>query len=209
MGAAVGVVPLAGRGDLPLVDLHGEPMFLHSVRALLDAGVRQVVVTTERSHEARVRAAVGRSRLTVDVADSTVWWRSPAAHQRLVLADPLCPLVPAGFVSRLLTEGTVDAAVAAYRPVTDTVKTVVEQRIAGTIDRDSLAIVASPVVLPGHLAAAETPPVHDFALLAGWLRKRGELHLVKAPSMARRVGDESALRVLECLDELGRSVHEA
>ena len=57
--------------------------------------------------------------------------------------------------------------------------------------------------------SAGPPPVHDFGLLAAWLRERGGLELLRAPSMARRVGDESALRVLECLDELGRRVHEA
>jgi hypothetical protein len=69
--------------------------------------------------------------------------------------------------------------------------------------------VTSPVVIPGHLLAGEVPPVGDFALLAAWLRKSADLQLVKAPSMARRVGDESALRVLECLDELARRVQEA
>ena len=64
------------------------------------------------------------------------------------------------------------------------------------------------LVVPVALAK-QRPPVHDFALLAAWLRERGDLRLVKAPSMARRVGDESALLVLECVDELAHHVREA
>ena len=210
MGVAVGVVPLEGRGDLPLADLHGEPMFLHSVRALVGTpGIGRVVVTAAADHPRTVERMVAHARLHVDVVDPVTWWLEAHVHPRLVLADPLCPLLPSDYVARVLAQAHLDTAVAGYRPVTDTVKTVVDQQIAGTLDRDSLAVVVSPVVLPGHLVRAETPPTHDFALLAAWLRKRGPVELVKAPSMARRVGDESALRVLECLDELGRRVHEA
>jgi hypothetical protein len=206
VGAAVGVVPLEARGTLPLVELHGEPMFLHPVRALLRSGVVDRVVVTA-DDPAAVAPFVERRRLHVEVVAAAAFWS--AAARTVVLADPLCPLLPSGFVARLLADRPRDAVVAGYRPVTDTVKTVVDQQIVGTIDRDTLAIVASPVVLPGHAFAGEAPPVHDFALLATWLRKRGDLELRKAPSMARRVGDESALRVLECLDELGRRVQEA
>jgi hypothetical protein len=205
MGAAVGVVPLDSRGRLPLVELHGEPMFLHPVRALLRSGVVDHVVVTA-DDPAAAAPYLQRRRLhdEVDVLAADTFWSH--ADRTLVLADPLCPLLPSDFVARLVTEAD-GAATAGYRPVTDTVKTVVDQRIAGTLDRDNLAVVASPVVVPASLAG-QRPPVADFALLAAWLRERGGLRLVKAPSMARRVGDESAVRVLECLDELGRRVHE-
>ena len=203
MGAAVGVVPLEARGTLPLVELHGEPMFLHPVRALLRSGVVDRVVVTA-DDPAAAAPFVERRRLHVEVVAAPAFWSDAA--RTVVLADPLCPLLPEDFVARVVTESDGEAA-AGYRPVTDTVKTVVDQRIAGTLDRDKLAVVASPVVVPAALAA-QHPPVDDFALLAAWLRERGGLRLVKAPSMARRVGDESAVRVLECLDELGRRVHE-
>lgn len=203
MEALVGVVPLESRGTLPLVELHGEPMFLHPVRALLRAGVVERVVVTADDPRA-ARPFVRRRRFDVEVAEAGSWWAG--ASGTVVLADPLCPLLPADFVARVVREADGEAA-AGYRPVTDTVKTVVDQRIAGTLDRDKLAVVASPVVVPASLVG-ERPPVDDFALLAAWLRRRGGLHLVKAPSMARRVGDESAVRVLECLDELGRRVQE-
>ena len=214
MGGAVGVVPLESRLDLPLVDLHGEPMFVHSVRALLGApGVDRVVVTVGETSGPAVERTLARIGLRVDVTRALAFWQDPPTTGLLVLADPLCPLVPADFVARVVAAADRGddrpAAVAGYRPVTDTVKTVVDQQIVGTLDRDRLAVVASPVALPAHLLSAGPPPVHDFGLLAAWLRERGGLELLRAPSMARRVGDESALRVLECLDELGRRVHEA
>ncbi|QNN53875.1 2-C-methyl-D-erythritol 4-phosphate cytidylyltransferase [Nocardioides mesophilus] len=212
--SCVGVVPLEGRGALPFVALHGEPLFLHAVRTLLATpSVRDVVVTADPDTVAEAEQELAAAQLPVEVLEAAGWWqawdRSPSVPPRVALVDPLCPLVPCAFVARVLSEVTTDTAVAGYRPVTDTVKTVVDDQIVGTLDRDRLAVVASPVVVPGRLAGRGAPPVHDFALLADWLRERTELHLVRAPSMARRVGDESALRVLECLDELGRSVHEA
>jgi 2-C-methyl-D-erythritol 4-phosphate cytidylyltransferase len=201
--SAVGVVPLDGRGDLPLADLHGEPMFVHPVRALRAAGVRRVVVTTTEDLDTRVRLAVAGARLDVELADGSTWWAAAPAQQRLVLVDPLCPLIPAEFVRRLLLDDSGDTAVAGYRPVTDTVKTVVDARVAGTIDRESLAVVVSPVVLPARLPDDEPPPTPDFALLVTWLRGRGPVRLVEAPAIARRVADLSALRVLESVDDLG------
>lgn len=203
MGVAVGVVPLEARGTLPLAELHGEPMFLHPVRALLrSGGLDRVVVTADDPSAATPYLP---RRLHVDVLTAEEFWAG--VDQTVVLADPLCPLLPADFVARVVEEAA-GSAVAGYRPVTDTVKTVVDQRITGTLDRDRLAVVASPVVVPAALAK-QRPPVDDFARLAAWLRERGDLRLVKAPSMARRVGDESALRVLECLDELAHRVQEA
>lgn len=199
----MGIVPLEGRGDLPLADLHGEPAFVHPVRALRAAGVPRVVVTTTDDLDSRVRQAVALAGLDVELAHGPTWWTGAPTQQRLVLADPLCPLVPAEFVMRLLANASEDTAVAGFRPVTDTVKTVVDDRIAGTIDRESLAIVASPVVLPRRMPADEPPPAHDFALLVTWLRGLGRVELVEAPAIARRVADESALRVLESLDAVG------
>ena len=76
----------------------------------------------------------------------------------------------------------------------------------GTIDRDLLVALTAPVVLGAGVvdAADGPPPVADFAELVGWARARGEVELVKAPSLARRVDDESAVTFLECVEELDR-----
>jgi hypothetical protein len=92
--------------------------------------------------------------------------------------------------------------------VTDTLKTVVDGRIEGTIDREGLAAVTSPLVVTAEVldAAEEAPPVHDFAAMVTWLRDRGEVELLRAPSLGRRVEHSRAVHLLECVDEVGHRV---
>lgn len=204
------VVPLEGRGTLPMALLHGEPLLLHPIRMLLGLRGVPVVVTADPGQVPAAREALSRAGLRVEVVAAAEWWagRGGGAPGQVVLVDALCPLVPADFVTEVLGRAESDRALAAYRPVTDTVKTVVDEQIAGTLDRDALAIVVSPVVVPAAVAG-EMPPTEDFSDLVGWLRDRTGVELVKAPSMARRVGEESAVQVLEALDELGRRSSEA
>jgi 2-C-methyl-D-erythritol 4-phosphate cytidylyltransferase len=194
-------------------------LFVHPVRTLLQvargkpAAVGQVVVTVTAEQRLRVSDELRRHRLPAEVREAATWWDGVDVDEagHLALVDPLCPLVPAWFVEELLGAARADRSGrphAAYRPVTDTIKTVVDQQIAGTVDRDQYAIVASPVVLSRHLAASGRPPMGDFAELLTWLRARSEVVMVKAPSMARRVDDESAVSLLECLDEIGRVLEE-
>ena len=199
--SAVGVVPLEGRGDLPFVTLHGEPLLLHAVRAVLGAGLGAVVVTGEADQRTRARELLAAAA-GVEVVAPSHWWADVSGHQSVLLADPLCPLVPSSFLAEVLAAATGEEAVAGYRPVTDTVKTVVDDHVEGTLDRATLAVVTSPVVMPGAAVSAEPPPVRDVGRLAAWLRGRTGLMLVEAPPLARRVGDEAAVRVLECLEEL-------
>lgn len=208
----VGVVPLEGRGSLPMAMLHGESLFLHSVRALLDIpGLLDVVVTAETAQLAAADRALGGMWERACVVRAGDWWADPMVSfgsAGVVLLDPLCPLVPADFVALVLERAGQDRCMAGYRPVTDTVKSVVDEQIVGTIDRGLLAIITSPVVIPARLAKHGAPPARDFAAVAAWLRQHDELELVKAPSMARRLGDESAVQVLECVDELAHRVRE-
>lgn len=212
---ATGIVPLEGRDELPFATLHKEPLFLHSVRTLLarDRGSGPVVTVDPHQRE-RAEKELARHRLDVRVAEGTTWWESLSpgkATGAIVLLDPLCPLVPQRFVDTMLARlaGSPSTALAAFRPITDTIKTVADHQIMGTIDRDDFAIITSPVVIPAGIVGAEAPPVRDFAELVGWLRGRARLDLVRAPSMARRVDDDSAVSLLECVDELGRTVHES
>lgn len=226
MPETVGVVPLDGRGALPFADLHREVLFLHAVRALLEVDRLDggVVVTVDPDQRAAAVAALVRSGLPGVVQDADAWWRSvvrPSAGRdvvpvTLVLHDPLCPLVPGTFVRSCLDEAAPvpsgraagRPALAAYRPVTDTIKTVVDDQIADTLDRDLFGIVASPVIFALQHGAAEPPPTTDFGELATWLRARGDVVFRKAPSLGRRVDDPSAVNLLECMDELARSVRE-
>lgn len=220
MPMTVGVVPLEGRGALPFVDLHREALFLHAVRALLDVdrlGGR-VVVTADPGQRALAAAALARAGDDALVRDADTWWRSPTGPLTLLLHDPLCPLVPAWFLAACLdvprdvrdtgVRRSVAPAVVAYRPVTDTIKTVVDDRIADTLDRDRFGIVASPVVFEHPGEGEPTAPTGDFAALATWLRGRGPVVLRKAPSLGRRVDDPSAVNLLECMDEMAHAVRE-
>lgn len=209
------VLALTGRGELPFSTLHGTPLLVHALGSLVTIGCVDVVVVVEEHDVGRVTRLVTAAGLPARVLTGSRWWRELRAGRSvgLVVHDPLCPLASAAFLAsvRETAAASHGISVAAYRPVTDTVKTVVEGAIHGTIDREGLAAVGSPVVIAREVMAAavaadEAPPLEDFGVLAAWLRHRGPLALLKGPSLARRVEDESAVNLLECVVELDRQV---
>ena len=199
------------RAELAFHDLHGEPLYGHALRALIDA-VGPGVVGADTAELDRVRRDVERWRLAAEVREQADWFaevrRRPAAG--LLIHDVLCPLVTADFLATMSARADAQpaAALVAVRPVTDTLKKVVEDRIEQTIDRESLVSITSPVVLPPRLLTDpdDDPPVADFAALVGWLRARGGVELVRAPSLGRRVEHARGVHLLECLDEVGHRV---
>jgi 2-C-methyl-D-erythritol 4-phosphate cytidylyltransferase len=215
-GGMPAVLALAGRGPLPYVSLHKAPLYLHALKALDASGDDVLVVAVGEDDRVRVEAEVRHAGVVAEVRAGAGWWehlRSCDVSAGLLVHDALCPLVSPDFIRgvRRQAAASPEVSVLAYRPVTDTVKTVVDSRIQGTIDREGLAALVSPAfVAPRLLAAAmqedDPPPIDDFARLAGWLRARGEVELVRAPSLARRVDDASSVNLLECVDELARSV---
>lgn len=215
-GSVPAVLALVGRGAFPYADLHGTPLYLHALRSLAASGEHDVVVAVDEADRQRVVSEVRQAGMVADVRPGSGWWerlRGSGGGNGLLIHDALCPLASSDFIRGLRRDADDRPGVSlmAYRPVTDTVKTVVDFRIHGTIDRESLAALVSPaVVAPDVLAAAlqadDRVPVSDFARLAAWLRARGEVELVRAPSLARRVDDASAVNLLECLDELARQV---
>lgn len=210
------VLAMAGRDGLPHASLHKAPLYLHALRSLAASGVRDALVVVDETDRERVERDVRQAGLSAAVHTGGTWWelvRSRDTSTGLLVHDALCPLASADFLRgvRVGAGARAGSSLLAYRPVTDTVKTVVDSRIQGTIDREGLAALVSPVVIaPAVLALAEgagdLPPVEDFSLLAGWLRARGEVEMVRAPSLARRVDDASAVHLLECVDELARRV---
>lgn len=210
------VLALAGRGALPHAALHRTPLYLHALKALRAAGERRVLLVVDEDDRGRVESEVRRAGMAADVRRVDGWWESLRGLDvgtGLLLHDSLCPLASGDFIRSVRGEAAArpGASVMSYRPVTDTVKTVVDSRIQGTIDREGLAALVSPAVVASQVVAealegAGAPPLDDFARLAGWLRARGEVALVRAPSLARRVEDASAVNLLECVDELARSV---
>lgn len=210
------VLALAGRGGLPHAALHKVPLYLHALKALAAAGEHRLLLVVDETDRERVALDLRRAGISADVRSGTDWWvalRAADVGAGLLVHDALCPLASSDFI-RDVRRGAAarpDRSVLAYRPVTDTVKTVVDSRIQGTMDREGLAALVSPAVvgpevLTTALADDVPPPIHDFARLADWLRARGEVELVRAPSLARRVDDASSVNLLECLDELSRSV---
>jgi hypothetical protein len=202
--AVTGVLSLLGHAWLGFETLHGEPLFVHALRALGEALGGEPLVVVRRPDVARVAADVSRTGLAARVVAEEDWWEAAGPGHDLLVHDALCPLASAEFLAAVAARAGAGSVVA-FRPVTDTVKTAVDGAIQGTIDRESLAAVTSPV-----LVAAETldavPPLADFARLVGWLRERGPVELVTAPAIARRVDDASAVNLLESIDELGRRV---
>ena len=193
----------AGRGDLSFAALHGEPLLAHALRAagaVSEGEVLVVVDEASRGAADEVARAVDRGRFRSVTVEQ--WWRGREARADLV-HDALCPLAPAELLHEVAA-GSPERAVAAYRPVTDTVKTARDDRIEGTIDRDRLGIVVAPVLIPRDVGVGEPPPPLDLARLVDWLRARTTVDLVRSPSLARRVHDLGSVALLECVDELAR-----
>lgn len=216
----VGVVAVPKGEESWLVsttDLDGEPLVVHAARAALQVAGR-VVVLGPPGVVAGLRAALDQARLArvpvggcrpegedlaAVVARALGGDAMPAEASALLVHDPLCPLAPAEHLSEVLDELALPsggyAAGAAVHPVTDTVKTVYGDgegyAVAGTVDRERLRVVTTPVVVPVDLAASVPAACEGPALVAA-MRRRGEVRLVGAPPIARRVHDRAGLHLV-------------
>ncbi|WP_298753756.1 2-C-methyl-D-erythritol 4-phosphate cytidylyltransferase [uncultured Nocardioides sp.] len=174
---SLGVVVETERGSLPFVLLHGEALVACAAWALGEAGVTQVDI-------------------------GTGWAALVEAEEPVVLHDPLCPMTPADFIASCVERcAATQAVVVAVRPVTDTLKSVDGDGVVeGTVDRETMRQVTSPIVLPASVVAGlEGLPSTDFATLAAELASRYPVVTMQAPPEGRRVGDEDDVRVLEAL----------
>ena len=165
-----------GRGSLPFMLVHGEPLVAAAAWALGEAGI-----------------------FVVDLGTS--WEAVTDADVPFVLHDPLCPLTPPAFLAACVAHAAGSAAVTVgVRPVTDTVKELHDDRVGDTHDRAALVQVVSPVVLPAAVVAAlDGPPTLDFAELVADLAERFPVETLEAPAEGRRVADQDDLGVLEAL----------
>lgn len=174
--APLGLLLDEERGSLPYALIHGEALVACAAWALGEAGVRPVDT-------------------------GTTWEEIALAGEPVVLHDALCPMTPAPFVAAcVLRAVTEDVVVVAVRPVTDTVKTLADDTVGETVDREELRALASPVVLPASVVAAlpALPSVH-FDELVPALRQHFRVELVPAPAQARRVADADDVALLEAL----------
>jgi 2-C-methyl-D-erythritol 4-phosphate cytidylyltransferase len=172
----LGTVVETGRGSLPFALVHGEPLVAAAAWAMGEAGV-----------------------FLVDLG--TGWEAVVDAATPFVLHDALCPMTPPEFLAECVSHAAERSAVTVgVRPVTDTVKELLGDRVGATHDRADLLQVVSPVVLPAAVVAAlDGVPTTDFAALVAELATRFPVETLEAPAEARRVADESDLRVLEAL----------
>jgi len=181
----LGAVLETGRGSLPFALVHGEPLVACAAWALGEAGVQ-----------------------VVDLGTS---WEALVDDGRpVVLHDALCPLTPPAFVVDCVEQAEEHGAVVVgVRPVTDTVKALVEtpegDELGATVDRASLRQVVSPVVLPAAVVAAlDGLPTTDLPQLATELAQRFPVAVREAPAEARRVAGPDDVRLLEALTRAPR-----
>ena len=120
----------------------------------------------------------------------------------VVVHDPLCPLITVAELAESAAAVRPGVAVCGIRPVTDTVKRVEDGVLRWTLDRDLLAVLASPVafgrdlVQPLALRLSTAGHLGDLMGLAGALEQVGALCGVPVPSAGRRVSDAEDLAVL-------------
>lgn len=156
----------------------------------------------------------------VQLVDDSVTWEGLAPQDPdledlvLVVHDCLCPGVEPAFIAECVQRAReTGAVVAASRPVTDTLKRVVDGVVSDTVDRDSVAQITSPVVLPLAVmgVAAEWWPGGpenlplDPADLVARLAERVPVHFVEAPAQTRRLQDKADLVALEALTQPDRT----
>jgi 2-C-methyl-D-erythritol 4-phosphate cytidylyltransferase len=176
----LGVVLEEGRGSLPFALVHGEPLVACAAWAMGEAGVQLLDLGSAWD-------------VVVDSGACLVW------H------DSLCPMTPPRFITACIERACADqVVVVGVLPVTDTVKEIVEGPegpvVGGTLDRDGLVTVVSPLVVPpGVLAALAGWPSSDLATALADLRQVAPVVLVEAPLAARRVTSEDDVRALEGL----------
>jgi len=111
----------------------------------------------------------------------------------LVIHDPACPTVPASFVRQLVEVcGVTGRPQVAVLAVTDTIKVTDGDAVGETLDRDSLATVASPIVLPPGVRTQG----RDVTGIVDELRRSHDLDLVEAPAGVVRLADGSDVAFL-------------
>jgi 2-C-methyl-D-erythritol 4-phosphate cytidylyltransferase len=139
----------------------------------------------------------------IDLVDASVTWAGLVdSGEDLVLHDALCPMTPPAFIAACLEQSRASGeVVVGVRPVTDTVKVVVDDRVGETLDRDALVAVASPLVLPSVvLAHLDRRPVTDLARAVADLTAAGHaVRLLPAPPEGRRVSSVQDVRLLDAL----------
>lgn len=120
----------------------------------------------------------------------------------VIVLDAHCPGVIAADVEAVRHAAAHGPAVG-IRPVTDTVKQVLSDErgafLGETVDRDTVAAVTAPLVVPDAAALSGMTGAADVAVVVAELRRRGTVALVEVGALSRRVADASDLELLGAL----------
>lgn len=176
---SLGTVLEQGRGSLPFALLHGEALVACAAWAMGQAGVTLIDA-------------------------GTPWSSIVLAEEPVVLHDSLCPMTPPDFIAACVAQAlAADAVVVGVRAVTDTLKEVHDGVVGGTLDRDALWSVVSPLVLPPSVVATTgdagpegLEPTLDLARLVVVLAGRHRVEHREAPASARRVSSTEDVALL-------------
>lgn len=148
-------------------------------------------------------AAWALGECDVDLVDAVVVWEAFVdAGRDVVLHDALCPMTSPAFITACLDLARASGSVVVgVRPVTDTVKVVVGDRVGDTLDRESLVVVTSPLVIPANVVAQlAVRPSDDLARAVADLAAAGHaVQTLGAPAEGRRVSSVEEVRLLEAL----------
>jgi len=201
VSSVLGLVPVIGREPLAHRSCRSVPLFAHAVAAVGALGRTTVVTGDVRLPRDRWPQPLDHDVVALPAGEDTL--RSAAAKADVVVIhDPLCPLVTATFIRRVVAAATGAPAIA-VRPVIDTVKRTSRGVITGTVDRETLRIVTSPIVMdPVTFAAIPDlgAALRDLGGLTRWLVEQAAVTLVLAPSGGRRIEDDSAFGLMMSMD---------
>jgi len=219
-GSAGIVIPAAGSGtrlgapvNKLLVELAGEPLLTHTLRAAAAVGVDQVVLACRDDERARLRDVAERAGCAV------TWTRGGATRQESVAngLDALAPTVklvavhdgarplvtPELFAAALASAEQRGSGVVAV-PVADTLKRVADEQIAGDIDRSTAWAMQTPQACRVDLLRAAVSHARATGFLgtdeASLLRHHGQTVWVVAGSTRNlKVTTRDDLAVAEAL----------
>lgn len=170
--------------------LHGEPLAASAMAAL--SGWCEAVLVGAGGTES-----------------STPLEQACATADLIVVHDPLCPLLAPAALRSCAAALRSGEAVVGIRPVTDSLKEIADGWVSSTVERDTMAVLASPVVFAADVVAplARVLPtvgeLADLVAVVGALGALCRLRSVTVPSAGRRIADADDLAVLAAVSHPG------
>lgn len=198
-----------------LIEVGGAALVVHSVRALVAAGLRSPVVVFPPDAEAAMRRVLADEPVGALVPGGSTRTDSvrrgvaalPDAAEVVAIHDAARPLVPVAVVRRALA--AMEAGVLAAAPgipVADTLKRVVDGRVRTTVDRQGLVAVQTPQIFLRdvlvRVLAAGDEATDELALVERLLedgRLVGEVVVVAGSPFAHKVTHPDDLELVAAL----------